>query len=350
MTKEIFVLILTVLSSAILFLGIKYFPEERWQIIASFPVRKNEDNFWEGTNFTYYGLLIACAQAVALSIFIVLMGSIAVSLFNMISFVTIVICLCVPASKILARIIENKMHTFTVGGASFFGMIVAPIAVLIVNRISAVSGNPLTMILPFLSASAISYAFGEGFGRLACISFGCCYGKPVKNAGPLVKKLFSRCSFTFSGKTKKIAYEAGLDGHKVIPVQAMTAILSVAAGIFSAYFFLSARYAVAYVFVILITQGWRFVSETMRADFRGKGKVSAYQFMALLNCLYAFLLAFFLPEPIKGVPDVSRGLGYLWNPGTIISIQTLWIAIFIFFGRSRVTGSNISLFVYHDRI
>ena len=100
-------------------LGIKYFPEERWQIIASFPVKKNEDNFWEGINFTYYGLLIACAQAVALSIFIVLMGSINVSLFNVILFVAIVICLCVPASKILARIIEKKMHTFTVVNGLF---------------------------------------------------------------------------------------------------------------------------------------------------------------------------------------------------------------------------------------
>jgi len=350
MTKEIFILILTVLSSLILFLGIKYFPEERWQIIASFPVKKDEGNLWKGINITYYGLLIACAQAVALSVFIVLMGSINVSLSNIILFVAIVICLCVPASKILARIIEKKMHTFTVGGASFFGMIVAPLTVIIVNRISAISDDPLTMILPFLSASAISYAFGEGLGRLACISFGCCYGKPVKNAGPLLNKLFSRCSFTFSGKTKKIAYEAGLDGHKVIPVQAMTAILFVATGIFSAYLFLSARYAVAYAFVILTTQGWRFVSETMRADFRGKGKVSAYQFMALLNCIYALLLAVFFPEDRTYTPDVSKGLGYLWNPGTIISIQTLWAAMFIFFGRSQVTGSTISLFVYRNKI
>jgi hypothetical protein len=351
MTKEIFIFILAVLSGALLFVGIKYFPGERWQVIAAFPVKKEENNLWKGINFTYYGLLIACAQTGAISVFIVLMGSVNVPFLNIILFIGILIGLCVPAAKIFARIIEKKMHTFTVGGASFLGTIIAPAAVFIVHRTLAVPGDSVTVMLPFLTASAISYAFGEGLGRLACISFGCCYGKPVKGAGPFMERLFTRCYFAFSGKTKKIAYEAGLDGHKVIPVQAMTSVLFVATGIISIYLFLSARYTVAYGLTILATQGWRFVSETMRADFRGKGRFSMYQIMALLSCLYAFLLAVFLPEQGEmGAPDVSNGLRYLWSPGVIISIQALWAAMFVYFGQSRVTGSTISLFADREKI
>jgi prolipoprotein diacylglyceryltransferase len=278
------------------------------------------------------------------------MGSVGVSLLNAVLFIAILIGFCMPAAKIFARIIEKKMHTFTVGGASFFGMIIAPATVLIVNRSLAVPGDPIMVMLPFLTAAAISYAFGEGLGRLACISFGCCYGKPVKGTGPFVERLFERCSFTFSGKTKKIAYEAGLDGHKVIPVQAMTSVLFVMTGIVSVYLFLSAHYTVAYGLTMLVTQGWRFVSEAMRADFRGKGRFSMYQIMALLSCLYAFLLAVFLPEQGMGAPDVSRGLRYLWNHGVIVSIQALWAAMFVYFGRSRVTSSTISLFVDREKI
>ena len=45
-------------------------------------------------------------------------------------------------------------------------------------------------VLPTLAALAVGYAFGEGIGRLACISYGCCYGKPLRTCGPRVKKIF----------------------------------------------------------------------------------------------------------------------------------------------------------------
>ena len=72
--------------------------------------------------------------------------------------------------------------------------------------------------------------------------------------------------------------------------------------------------------------------------------------LAFLGCLYAFLFAVFLPKQGMGAPDVSRGLWCLRNPGVIISIQALWAAMFVYFGRSRVTGSTISLFVDREKI
>jgi hypothetical protein len=34
-------------------------------------------------------------------------------------------------------------------------------------------------IVPALAAVMIAYTFGEALGRLACISFGCCYGVSI---------------------------------------------------------------------------------------------------------------------------------------------------------------------------
>ena len=41
-----------------------------------------------------------------------------------------------------------------------------------------------------LAALAIGYILGEGLGRLACLSFGCCYGKPLDQCGKVVSILF----------------------------------------------------------------------------------------------------------------------------------------------------------------
>jgi hypothetical protein len=51
----------------------------------------------------------------------------------------------------------------------------------------------------------IAYAFGEGLGRLACISFGCCYGVALPEAHPLLRHMFDRWHFVFSGSMKKIS-------------------------------------------------------------------------------------------------------------------------------------------------
>lgn len=45
-----------------------------------------------------------------------------------------------------------------------------------------------------------------------------------------------------------------------------------------------------------------------------------------------------------------QGLLLLWNPSIIILCQIQWIGIFIYMGRSQVTGSRISFLVHKDRI
>jgi len=77
------------------------------------PVKKVSPGVWEGVNLTYYGLLNANAIAIAVSIFFVLTGAVRVPLSLTLATAFLVLLLCVPASRILARLIEKKgLHLY----------------------------------------------------------------------------------------------------------------------------------------------------------------------------------------------------------------------------------------------
>jgi len=201
-----------------------------------------------------------------------------------------------------------------------------------------------------MAALSVSYAFGEGIGRLACISFGCCYGKPLSVCHPLIQHLFRKRNFIFSGKTKKIAYANGWDGEPVLPIQAVTAVIYCGAGIAGVYLFLNGFYAAAFLESLIITQVWRSISEIFRADFRGDRKISAYQVMSLSAVIYAVVMVLLQSEASTATPNVLRGMGYLWHPAVILALQLLWAFVFLYTGRSRVTGSLVSFHVIRERI
>lgn len=50
------------------------------------------------------------------------------------------------------------------------------------------------------------------------------------------------------------------------------------------------------------------------------------------------------------LPDLVAGLSALWNPSAILSLQLLWLIIFLYTGRSTVTTAEISFSVPKDRI
>ena len=106
-------------------------------------------------------------------------------------------------------------------------------------------------------------------GRLACISFGCCYGKPLDQLGPAARRLFEQFHYSFSGEMKKIAYGSGPDGAKVVPVQALSALVLVSSGLVGVLLFLNSCYAAAVLVTALVSQLWRAYSEELRADYRG---------------------------------------------------------------------------------
>jgi hypothetical protein len=318
--------------------------------VASVPSSKTELGQWKGINFTWYGLLSTNAYLVAVTVLLVLMGAVGVSPLGTAILAAAMLCCCVPASRLVARIVEKKSDTFTVGGAVFVGILITPFVITLVNRLT---GERLGFHIPIMSAYAaiaIAYAFGEGLGRMACISFGCCYGKPLEGSSGLLKRLFNGRGFMFFGSTKKIAYAGGLEAIEVIPIQAITAVFYSVCGLISAVMFLTSHHTGAFLLATITTQGWRSFSETLRADYRGEGNISAYQVMGIVGVIYALAAAYVLTPESGNLPDLATGLKSLWNPALILFLQGIWMLIFYYTGRSTVTGATLSFHVHHDRI
>ena len=319
-------------------------PRERWQILAVLPRQREPDGAWRGTNLTYYGVFNALGLAVAVAVALVLPGSVAMPLFHLVCCIVAVLAVSLPASKILNRWVEGHWHGFTVGGGSFVGIVASPWIVLGVSHLNPPPNVPAS-VLYVLGALAPAYALGEGIGRLACISFGCCYGRPLADCPAWLRQLFSNAAFTFEGPLKKAAYAHGLQGQRLIPVQALTAVISSLAGLAGVALFLSGRPVPAFVLPVVATQVWRFVSEFLRADYRGEGRISAYQMMALTAATYAILIGILWPRTPPLAPDVTRGLALLWTPGAILFIEA--VAAFVFFrmGVSTVTASRVAIYL-----
>jgi prolipoprotein diacylglyceryltransferase len=257
---------------------------------------------------------------------------------------------CTLASKFVARWVEKKRHTFSVAGASFVGLLISPAAVIAANMVLDRWTGITIPVMAALSALAIAYALGEGIGRLACISFGCCYGRPLADLPPPVRRVFRNRAFVFSGETKKISYAHGLEGTEVVPVQAITAVLYCLSALTGMYLFLNGYPRAAFLQALIVTQLWRFTSEFLRADYRGGGTISAYQVMGLLSIPYALVAVLVFPVPAGDLPNLSAGLTAMWNPLVLITLQALWLLIFLYTGRSQVTAATLSFHVVRNRI
>jgi Prolipoprotein diacylglyceryl transferase len=351
MAGEMFLLGLALFYSLLLAWAFKVLPLEKWQILASVPDRKMGDETWAGRNFTFYGFFTACAYAMATAITFILLSSVGVPIKAIIMVSVFMAVLCVPASRWVAAMVEKKSHTSTVAGAAFVGMIVAPWAICLANMVPGSMMDFHIDVMSCLAAFSIAYSLGEGTGRLACISFGCCYGRPVTDCHPVVRSLFSRFNFVFEGKTKKIAYASGLDGEPVIPVQAITSVLYISSALLGVYLFVKGKPTWAFLVTTSVTQLWRVASEFLRADYRGSGRFSAYQWMSVISVVYAvFIGLIFVGHSSEDAVDVMGGLLSLWDPGVLIFLQSIWLILFLTTGKSMVTGSVISFHVIKDRV
>jgi prolipoprotein diacylglyceryltransferase len=350
MMNEIFVIALGLLFGAVLVWSWRTLPQERWQVLAVMPIRKNGGDTWEGLNITFYGVFHACSITLASILALIMLGSINVDPLDALLLMAPLLSVCVPASRIVARIVEGKPQTITVAGAAFVGLILAPWLTLAARQALGDRVGDGMAVLPVLAAIATAYAFGEGLGRLACISYGCCYGKPLSQCPPIVQRLFRNHGFVFTGHTKKISYESNLAGTAVVPIQAVTSVVCVAAGLAGLYLFLRAQFAISAIAVLAITQGWRAFSETLRADYRGKGKLTVYQYMAFVAIGYGVLIALLFPSPAQLNPILTNGLAELWSPWVLLVLQGLWFITLYNYGRSRVTGSTLTFHVRESEI
>lgn len=350
MIEKLFVSSLGGVLLVLFSIGFWKLPQERWQIIAAIPHRKEGSTQWRGINFTFYGFFNATALVIAISVWALLLASMGFGAAQMAAMGIPLVGICFLSSRAMARWIEKKRHTATIGGASFVILLLSPWLIEGMGKLFPPGPESSKWIFPILAAVWIAYSLGEGIGRLACISFGCCYGKPLDQCPAWLGKFFSRFHFIFWGKTKKIAYAHGWEGRPVVPVQGLTAVLSSGAALFGIYFFLKGHYGAAFWTPLVITQAWRFLSEFLRADFRGGGKLSAYQWMAMLSIPYGFSLAAFFPLPPPQPIDLLGGLRSLWTPAHLLFIEVLWGLAFFLTGRSFVTGATLSFHVLKEKI
>jgi hypothetical protein len=341
MIDGIFIVALGVVLACFLAWAFKHLHGERWQMLAVVPTGKSLENGWQGTNLTYYGFFIATSQLLALLLLLILLGAMHVSIAGTMLIILIILSACIPAARLVAMTVEKKRHTFTIGGASFIGILLAPWVVQGVQKLLVDHGSFLP-IIPILAAMSIAYTLGEGLGRLGCISFGCCYGKPVKDCHWLLRRVFAHRNFIFHGATKKASYEGRLSGEQLIPIQAITCVLYTCGALLGSLLFLDGYFTEALLLTIGLTQLWRIASETLRADFRGYGKISEYQKMGVVSVLYMLLVTLLIPAPRYINPDVVNGFKVLWDPMLIFAVQILWLLFFLIFGRSTVTTSTVS--------
>lgn len=346
MTPNLFVATLAAALALLFTWAFRTLPGERWQILAAVPTRRTPSGRWRGANLTFYGLLLASACTLAAALFLLLLGSVGVPRTTSLELAAAILAVGLVAAKLLARLVERKKHTLTVGGGAFAGLLAAPVAVAVLD-----GGEGRLALAPVLAALAIAHLLGEGVGRLACISFGCCYGRPLSQLAPWARRLFGYRGFTFHGGTRKIAYASGLEGVGVIPVQAVTAVVYALAGLAAMLLFFAGCHLAAFLLAAACGQLWRAFSETLRADERGGGRVSAYQVMAVLAFLFSLALLRLAPAagPAEGV-RLGQGLAVLWSPGTILLLELLWAAVFLAAGWSKVTGSRLTFFVYKSRV
>jgi prolipoprotein diacylglyceryltransferase len=353
-TETIVVLGLLAALVPLLGWGFLHLPRERWQFLAAVPLKRREDGRWDGLNLTYYGVFNATALLLALVSFLLLMGALGAARDRAVLVLALVLGIALPAARLVARLVERKRNTFTVGGASFLGLLASPLAVWLANTVrwsGQVPTEPLALV-PTLAALCTAYSLGEGVGRLACISFGCCYGKRLTDTGPLTRRLFAAVPFRFAGATRKIAYASGWENTPVVPIQAVTSVVCLGIGLGGMALLLGGAYRTALLLTGVGSQLWRVGSECLRADHRGAGRLSAYQAMGLTAAIFTAAIALWtrVGTPALSPPDALAGLRLLWHPGMLLLLQALWAAMFLYTGRSTVTGSCLSFHVHHERV
>ena len=349
MIDVIFVAGLAAAMFGVLAWGVRTLPSEGWQMIAAVPLAKNGNGEWQGLNLTYYGFFSATASTFGVVLTIVLLSSVGMPLLAVASVVAAMLAICVPASKVLAWVIEGKRNTFTIAGAAFLASLILPPGLLLAQRILAAWLGMRIEVMPILAAAAISYALSEAIGRMACLSFGCCYGKPLRDAGPRVARLFSSFPLVFHGSTKKVAYASGLADEPLVPVQTITGVIFTIAGLAGLSLFLAGHFRLAGLVPALATWGWRALSELLRADHRGGSRISVYQVMALIAMAYLTLMFAVIPGG-GSTSNLAEGLAQVVSAGVVVMLQALWVGLFLFYGRSRVTSSVVSFHVVADRV
>jgi len=339
--QTLFVVSLIGLPLALLYAwGFRVLPRERWQILAAIPVARESDGTWRGVNLTWYGFFCALGAAVAVAVTLFLAASAGLGLPLLAISAALVAPLVLVAARLMNRWVEGHGHGFTVGGGSFIGILLTP---WIIGGLSRTSLGSEGADLILMSALAPAYVLGEGVGRLACLSFGCCYGRPIRSFPAPIQRWWQPLAVRFCGPLKKAVYAEGYANEPLVPVQAMTSVVLSVAGLAGIAAFLGGAYRLAMILPVLASQGWRFLSEFWRSDDRGGGRLSAYQIMALMAAFYWTVVGVVWKGGALAIrPSPLTGAALLTSRSGLALVGAVAMAVFIRMGISTVTTARLS--------
>jgi len=164
MWSEVVILILAGILAVLLRWAFRSLPKEEWQMLAAVPVEKSDSDDWHGVNLTYYGLLVAASCAFSSAVALVLMGSVGIPGRAGLAIIGVMLGVCIPMARIVAGLVEKRMHTLTIAGPAFLGIVAAPGIVWLADRVlEPITGTSIPMF-PVLAAFSVAYAMGEGLG------------------------------------------------------------------------------------------------------------------------------------------------------------------------------------------
>jgi hypothetical protein len=72
--------------------------------------------------------------------------------------------------------------------------------------------------------------------------------------------------------------------------------------------------------------------------------------MAIVSVIYLSIVLLLMPAALPVVPDLAAAFAQVFSAPAILALQIFWVALFWYYGRSRVTASTLSFHVVADRI
>jgi Prolipoprotein diacylglyceryl transferase len=348
LTIEFGLALLALFAVAVFRWGFRHLPGEGWQIALAVPARTPgiDGTTWPAVNITFYGVISSVSYSIALLTYVFLAAAVGQPLLPALIFVASLLAVGIPASKLVAKWVEG-LPGHTIGGAVFAVLVAVMPAMWLVQSVTTIFGGPEFQPIVLLAAASSAYALGEAIGRLACLSFGCCYGRPMQSCTSLQKALYSSFTETYRGRFKKIAYAGGLTDQPVIAVQAIASAVLFALFLVAVWMFWKGHFAIAIVVALGGSQLWRAYSEILRADFRGRDGFTLYQAMALFGAVLSVPFAWLYGDAsVATKASAAAGWRAVFQPELLIATQCLSIAILVYMGRSTVTSSRLELLLH----
>jgi hypothetical protein len=228
-----------------------------------------------------------------------------------------------PAAKWVARLVAGKQ--LTIAGAFFVGSFIGSAIISVLNVMAPKNGIRSSADDSRIDRNYYRRRLRRGLGRLACISFAAVYGVAVQKAHPLVRWIFDRWPSCFSTNEENLL-RLWLGWQQVVPIQAITPFVFIALGLIATWLFLKSSSTMAFSLTMTVTQGWRWPWRLLPP------------------------VGYFVADNNVAATDLTAGLEMLWQADVLLALQTLWVFVFVMFGKNMVTNAQISFHLRGDRV